>query len=661
MASSSTSRKISTPEILAYLALLLAVVAGVYARFKGLGTWPLADDEYHTVVSIQNILEKGVPAFDCGGYYIRGILYQYVLALADLASNYGSELTYRVVSVVSNILCIPPLFLLARKLGGRLVAVGAVILFLLSVWEIEYARYIRMYATFQAIFVWYLYFTYRVLFEDDKSSNKWLYCLSLTGVLVHAAGIFLILMNFFPAFMGKVRFSSRYFTIPLSLLVIAFLYLTFDFKHIGVGNYLPADIALETVKNSLKLGRLDLPRTFLFALRHTPDWQGYFITLLVFLAGMAWLILRAGETDSGKKLIFLLWLLLAVANQYSLIIYSLITFWLLGWLEYRDVRRRATLYLSIAIIATLLFWTLYALNTTAWHTVLQLESAGQVRGLFIAFLKYPDILEKIIYPWSNGIPLTILLSAGLIATGTLLSIGDRSRQDVRFFYFLLAVMLITGILVGITRQPYHNSRYSFFMYPVVILLTVYSIKLLSQKIGAGKSISSCLFLLFTGGYIAIADDYDFNHIIKIDSAEVNYRTLYSTPKTFHLFNRMDFRTPAEYVNKAKGQNDIVITTVRPARQYLDGLDYFYMSPGHKEFFGISACGGEKELWTNANLLYTREMLLAYIDNHETPVWLIIRSSEYPYPNKDESFIAENYKAYLQYMSIDRSIAVYRFN
>jgi len=57
-----------------------AVLFGIYARFKGLGTWPLGVDEFYISRSIDFVLHTGLPEFPCGGIYPRGILYQYIVA-----------------------------------------------------------------------------------------------------------------------------------------------------------------------------------------------------------------------------------------------------------------------------------------------------------------------------------------------------------------------------------------------------------------------------------------------------------------------------------------------------------------------------------------------------------------------------------------------------
>jgi hypothetical protein len=49
-------------------------------RLDGLGERSLAWDEYYFAQSVGQILEQGVPAFETGGYYPRGLPLQYANA-----------------------------------------------------------------------------------------------------------------------------------------------------------------------------------------------------------------------------------------------------------------------------------------------------------------------------------------------------------------------------------------------------------------------------------------------------------------------------------------------------------------------------------------------------------------------------------------------------
>ena len=73
------------------LLLISALTIGLFSRFYSIGKWPFTDDEFYIAKSIENILTYGLPKFECGGYYARGLIYQY-LSAAGLLFFPNSEL-----------------------------------------------------------------------------------------------------------------------------------------------------------------------------------------------------------------------------------------------------------------------------------------------------------------------------------------------------------------------------------------------------------------------------------------------------------------------------------------------------------------------------------------------------------------------------------------
>src|SRR3984893_14768775 len=93
----------------------IAVLAGIYGRFKGLGTWPLGVDEFYITRSIDNILRTGLPEFSCGGYYLRGLVYQYLVALVRLA-GLTPEFAGRFVAAMCSVATLPAAYLLGKRI-----------------------------------------------------------------------------------------------------------------------------------------------------------------------------------------------------------------------------------------------------------------------------------------------------------------------------------------------------------------------------------------------------------------------------------------------------------------------------------------------------------------------------------------------------------------
>jgi 4-amino-4-deoxy-L-arabinose transferase-like glycosyltransferase len=57
-----------------------ALVGGIYGRLAGFGDRQLAEDEYYFAEAVDSIRKQGVPRFEGGGYYVQGLLPQYLTA-----------------------------------------------------------------------------------------------------------------------------------------------------------------------------------------------------------------------------------------------------------------------------------------------------------------------------------------------------------------------------------------------------------------------------------------------------------------------------------------------------------------------------------------------------------------------------------------------------
>ena len=121
----------------------IAFGAGAFFRFWGLGDAPLAVDEYYLATSILNLMERGLPEFPCGGYYSRGVLLQY-MSLVPIYLGADIEFAVRLLPAISSILAIVAVWKLGFRAGGVSVACIATVLASLSLWEIEFARFGRM-------------------------------------------------------------------------------------------------------------------------------------------------------------------------------------------------------------------------------------------------------------------------------------------------------------------------------------------------------------------------------------------------------------------------------------------------------------------------------------------------------------------------------------
>jgi hypothetical protein len=211
-----------------------ALVVGILVRFKGLAYAPFSVDEYYLAQSIGGVMRSGLPAFTCGGFYTRGLVIQYLAAGLQFA-GLSAELAPRLICALSSLAALPAAYLLGRRLLGRSFGYLLVALLALSVWEIEMARFGRMYAPFQAISLWYLVFFLRYALDREARAWRYMLALSIAGPFVWEGGIFLLLANLLPPFMQDPggRLPAREWRRPcaaLLLLGLCYVFLTHDFR-----------------------------------------------------------------------------------------------------------------------------------------------------------------------------------------------------------------------------------------------------------------------------------------------------------------------------------------------------------------------------------------------------------------------------------------------
>ena len=228
-----------------------------------------------------------------------------------------------------------------------------------------------------------------------------------------------------------------------------------------------------------------------------------------------------------------------------------------------------------------------------------------LKRVIFLFFNYPDIYQQLFYPWFKGMPaLTASLMVLIIFLYALtlyrIKTGNVKNRNI---VFILTILLILLIGVSLIKTPYRDVRYTFFLYPVILLTFTYSIyeitlilsrNTVSRQVLFGGTV--ILFMIFT-------KDFNFRHLFYIDSPEVTYRINYTPKEAEFYFWREDYKSPSEMVNENASENDIIISTLDLPVYYLKKMDYIYRSLEDREFDGISRDHGKKELWTNANLIY----------------------------------------------------------
>ncbi len=661
-------RNYKSSDILFWTFIVIVLLAGLYFRLKGLGKWPLAVDEYYIVKSTENILKYGIPEWDVGGYYVRGLLQQYLTALLLLV-GLKVEFASRIIPLIANLASIPALYMIGKKVSSRFFAAALIFVFIFSVWEIEFARFARMYTMFQAVFVWYLYFFYKSIIEDDAKSKKWLWLLSLLSVFVYEGSIFLVLLNFLPIFWDKDKSSFNLFLIDTyrkkaidificaGILIFTYLFMAFDFRTLNQQNIFPADV-LSYLKTQKSSGMLRFPILFIQTFPFNPFWFGLFIIPISLSSYTAYFLLKSNLT-SLEKLSFIFIVIFSLLNLLGLAIVSFFTFLLIGWIETKHINKKFIKTLAAVFTVNIFYWIGFAVSTKTWYEFFpKLEISGSfsaVKILMKESLNYPYFYETYVL-FRDTIPIATIIYLFLISVLIIYTFTQNSKVDLLKIRLLLVILLVLILVQNILNLTYFDTRYFFFLYPLVLLLALLGlqqiIKIAVKKnylINFGFGLSLIVILI-------LSEDFEIQHTVHIDSPDVNFRTNYNLPLTIHYYPRSDSRTPAEVVNNEAFSDDIIISNEHTSEYYLKKLDYFFSDYKGVEFRSESALNGTKERWTNANLIYKYSDLNNMIDNRTRNVWLIINTM---WALDELNYVVEKYKKYLHLTGIDGRILVYK--
>ena len=619
------------------LALLTAacVLAGFLARIWQLGKWPLAIDEYYLVSSVQNILHFGIPQYPCGGLYVRGLLLQYSSAALQI-SGLSPELAPRIVAAVTSLATLPAAFLIGRRIGGRDVALLAVIVLALSVWEIEIGRFGRMYAPFQALFAWYCVFFLAYSIDGKRSALLPMLLLSAAGVWVWEGGVFLVIANLLPPFIahpdGRLRARDWKYLAGVCLLFIPVYplamadWLTFHSEPLFPPGY-------GTGPDTPSPSRLDAGVAPWTTLLGQPVWTALHPAWVAVAAVPAALVLWALRSlprtspsplaAAGLSLV----LLSAVLQQFALAAGLLILMTLLGIADLRALLRPAQRPIAIALLACVLFWTVFGLATTAWHQA-GLPPLKAALLLGYEFVRFPDLLREVAMPWGRTVPvlasgLFVLLGAALIRACW------RPEQTAPAERVILVIFVILLMIASAVHPPRHETRYVFFLYPLAIVIALTTLTraaraLLGQTpLAAAAAVVACL------GAFALSEDFRPAHLWNIATEAINFRIGMPGRLAGHYHPRSDVRAAADWLRAhARPGEDTVINSFPAVDFYYRATNYYYVSDSDPRFEAYSCRRGTVQRWSNLPLLHNPAALEAQVATGRK-VWLVLETERMP--------------------------------
>jgi len=626
---------------------MVCIVAGSLARFWSLGKWPLAIDEYYFAQSVQNLLHFGFPKFDCGGYYIRGLLLQYISAALQLA-GLSAELAPRLIAAVSTLLALPAAYQLGRRLGGRDVGLLAIAVLAVSVWEVEIGRFGRMYAPFQALFLWYVVFFVQYVVDGRRRAAIPMLVLSALGLAVWEGGIFLVLTNLLPPFIrhpdGRLTGRDLLYLAGCSLLLIPAYYLTMADLRTSDSD-LPPDYV--EAADSPSQSRLNAAIPPFRTLKMHLAWTAAFLVPLACVLWAALCELRTrlqpraqpgGGNGFGRlapsaapdnrsplaALGMLLVLACAALQQFELAAGALVILVLLGIVTTESLAPAAARPLYIAVVACAVFWVAFGIATHDWHT----PGLSPLHTLFLLgyeFVRFPDVVRQVAMPWARTVP---LLSVGLfiLVTANILRGVLCYRETSPTERILLALFVVLFLAAAASNPPRQETRYVFFLYPLAILFSIVTIGRCARRLLGESPLAAAATAIACLAAFALSEDFRPKHLWNIDSEAVNFRIGMGSRLSGHYHPRSDSRAAATWLqaHAVPGQ-DLVIISFPGVDFYYPKSDYYFVADSDPRFESWSCSRGTIQRWSNLPMIHSYEALRAQVVTGRR-VWMVLEPS-----------------------------------
>jgi len=607
----STAWPLGRLETALGLVILAAVLAlAAFARLKALGAAPLAVDEYFLLRSTQNVLHHGWPVFDCGGVYSRGLILQYLAAALNLL-GVSSDVAPRLVSAASSLLGLPAAYLLGRRVRGPLLGWLAVIILALSLWETEMARFGRMYAPFQAVFLWYLVCFVRRSVDDDARADWPMLVLTLIGGLLWEGGVFLALANFMPVFLRRRSLGlSRSEWLGLLKFVPVFIFVywfvTTDFRMLGDSPALPPDYDPATANTTADF--LSGAPALWAALRMRHAW------LLLYLAPLAasvvavralWTRRCADLTTLG----LLAALVAALAHQ----LLAAAALWVLlplfrfsSWSQL-SCRAARAVYFAMGVCAA--FWLAFLCfswnrpaGTGLWKTVV---------AFVFPLVSRPDVIDQVVWPWAGAVPM-LGLGLLLLLAAAYVRVLRRDEPGVGAERALLALLFCLLLAACASTTPRHETRYVFFLYPIAVIVALNEIATLVGRSPARGRAAVALTAVAAMGLFMLSEDFRPRNLLEVSSPASIFRVGMSPRTQEHLVMRADTRALARWLQQHAGGDAVVINAYQSLDYYDPKIDFFYVDRSDYNFEAYSCRSGTIERWSNRPLLQSVGALEAVI-------------------------------------------------
>jgi hypothetical protein len=122
--------------------------------------------------------------------------------------------------------------------------------------------------------------------------------------------------------------------------------------------------------------------------------------------------------------------------------------------------------------------------------------------------------------------------------------------------------------------------------------------------------------------------------------------------------RRDYKGVAEVIEANAKEGDLVISAHQTVHYYTKKVNNIFFGYKNKQFRSYTACKGEKDSWTNADLIYKIEQLLDLIQHSKTNIWIVVNIAK---PRYDEAEVIQRFRDKLFFEAEDGILGVFKLN
>ncbi|MGH8322686.1 MAG: hypothetical protein ACRETD_02635, partial [Steroidobacteraceae bacterium] len=262
----------------------------------------------------------------------------------------------------------------------------------------------------------------------------------------------------------------------------------------------------------------------------------------------------------------------------------------------------------------LVYWLAFAVFVVDWHAV-HAGSSSRLLALFAyEFTRVPDFTLVVLWPWARTIPeLGLALSMLLVLTFVRVTRSGGMTAERAALALLLSML----VAASLSEPPRVETRYTFFLYPLALILSLGTLWRLVLTFGHDRRSAPALAAGIALGGFALTEDSSRNFLLHVERAETAGGAGGGDPNmAAHLVIRPDTPAMASWLTEhvARGR-DIVISGYHSLDFYYPHINYFFVDWREDNFTQWACKGGALERWSNTPLLYTEAAIGSRIPPH----------------------------------------------